>query len=151
MNPEQDLEIEIDFSDITLSEVDGVFEEVKKKMEEGFPHQQDWMIRTDFSISSKFGMGQMLLHLYGNGNIYIMSYIPSIGDVFYNPDITSISEWADQNGWKKPQPHRDLIRENKEFWKHFYDTYLLDSDYLDEVYGKRPQYEEKEEGDTNDS
>lgn len=142
--PELELDLSLDFSDITILETNGIFKDVKDKMAEGFPSKTSWMIRSSLTVSSRFGMGEMLLHFYHNGNIYIMDYKASIGDVFYNPDIQAISAWARESGWNIPQPHADLIRENKEFWKYFYDTLLLDSDYLDDAYGKRPQLEEEE-------
>ena len=146
MNESQpDLELELNFTDITLSETDGIYDEVKEKMESEFPFRNDWMVRSGLTITSRFGMGEMILHFYHDGNIYIIAYKPSMGDVFYNPDIQGLSEWAQENGWKIPQPHKDLIKSNKEFWRYFYDTLLLDSDYFDSIYGKRPQLEKEEE------
>ena len=47
--------------------------------------------------------------------------------------------WAQENGWKIPQPNPELVKVNKEFWKYFYDTLIIDSDYFDKLYGGRPQ------------
>jgi hypothetical protein len=46
--------------------------------------------------------------------------------------------WCQENGWKVPQPHPNLVKTDKVFWKHFYDTLIIDSDYMDEIYGIRP-------------
>ena len=55
--------------------------------------------------------------------------------------------WAQESGWKIPQPHYDLVKSDKEFWKHFYDTLIIDSDYLDKLYGERPQLQFRDCGD----
>lgn len=139
----------IDFTDLTLNEADGVFKEADKIMRMEIGHNnQDWILRSNLTISSNAGIGSMEAQFHGNKNIYILSYITSIGDLFYNPDIQIFSMWAQENGWNVPQPHHDLVRSNKSFWKHFYDTFVIDSDYLDNLYGKRNQeYDDKEDED----
>jgi len=136
-------EFVIDFTDITLSETDGVFKQVQEIMNKEVPNKEKWVIRSFVTIAGQVGMGTMEIQCHNDGSIYILEYMPSIGDLFYNPDIQVISMWAQTNGWKIPQPHSNLVRDNKEFWKHFYDTLIIDSDYFDELYGKRPQLEGK--------
>ena len=132
-------EFTINFTDITLNETDGVFEDVKKIMIEETHNSDKWVLRSFVTIVSDSGEGSMEIQCHGDGNLYILEYTASIGDLFYNPDIQAISMWAQENGWKIPQPHPELVREDKEFWKYFYDTLVIDSDYLDELYGGRPQ------------
>jgi len=132
-------EFTINFTDITLNETDGVFEETKNIMLKEVPYNDKWVLRSLVTISSDTGDGSMEIQCHGDGNIYILSYEPSIGDLFYNPDIQAISMWAQENGWNIPQPHPELIKTNKDFWKYFYDTLIIDSDYLDKLYGGRPQ------------
>jgi hypothetical protein len=139
-----EIELELNFSDITMAETDGVFEDVREKMVSEFPHSEKWVIRTDLTIEGQFGMGSMVINCFNDGSIYILEYQPSIGDVFYNPDVQAFSSWAQSSGWKIPQPHVDTIKSDKEFWKHFYDTLIIDSDYFDELYGKRPQLEKED-------
>ena len=133
------LEFMIDFTDITLNEADGVFKDVQNIMKKEPPGGDKWILRSDVTITGQAGMGIMEIQCHGDGSVYILQYSPSIGDLFYNPDIQAFSVWAQENGWKIPQPHYDLVKNNKEFWKHFYDTLLIDSDYLDSLYGIRPQ------------
>lgn len=134
-----DLEFEISFTDITLNETDGEYKKTKKIMESEFPYNSKWVIRTDTTIVSTSGFCSMEIQFHGDGSVYILNYVPSIGDVYYNPDIRVISQWCQENGWKIPQPVPDLIKSNKDFWKHFYETLVIDSDYFDNIYGKRPQ------------
>ena len=100
-----------------------------------------WMIRTTATITSSFGVGAMVLHFFDNKDILIDEYDPSTNDVFYNPDIAALSQWAADVGWNKPEPGVDIVRRNKEFWKYFWETYLIDSKYFDKVYGKRDEFE----------
>lgn len=137
----------LDFTDITLNETDGVFKEAQKIMVKEPPGGDKWVLRSDVTITGDVGMGCMIIQCHGDGHVYILDYIPSIGDLFYNPDIQAFSMWAQNNGWKIPQPHPDLVKANKEFWKHFYDTLVIDSDYLDNLYGKRPQLQIGEDSD----
>lgn len=139
--------VELNFTDITMSETDGIFSEVEKKMLGEFPYDNKWMIRTDLTIVSPTGIGEMILHCFHDGNILIVDYNPSMGDVFYNPDIQAISQWAQEGGWKIPQPGIDLIKQHREFWKHFYDTLVIDSKYFDNLYGIRPQLENENESE----
>jgi len=67
-----------------------------------------------------------------------------VGDLYYNPDIQVISTWAQENGWKIPSPSESLIRSDKAFWKHFWDTLIIDSEFFDRVHGKRPQLEQEQ-------
>ena len=134
-----DSEFVINFTDITLNETDGVFEETKSIMLKEPPFNDNWVLRSFMTIISDSGEGSMEIQCHGDGNIYILEYEPSIGDLFYNPDIQAISMWAQNNGWKIPQPNPELVKINKEFWKYFYDTLIIDSDYFDKLYGGRPQ------------
>lgn len=132
-------ECTINFTDITLNETDGVFEETKKVMLKEPPFSDKWVLRSIVTIITDSGDGVMEIQCHGDGNIYILDYDPSIGDLYYNPDIQAISVWAQENGWKIPQPNPELVKMNKEFWKYFYDTLIIDSDYFDKLYGGRPQ------------
>ncbi|MCD6435908.1 MAG: hypothetical protein J7L15_05920 [Clostridiales bacterium] len=134
-------EIELNFTDVTMAGTDGVFEEVNKLMSSEFTSDGRWMLRTEATIISKFGVGEVVLSLFHDKKVYIVDYEPSIGDVYYNPDIPALSQWSQQSGWRIPQPHVDLIKIDQEFWKHFYDTLIIDSDYFDKIYGKRVQLE----------
>jgi len=127
---------EIDFNDITMLEANGSYDEVKNIMAGDVA--QEWMLESDATIISNFGDSSFLLHLYYDGRIYIMSFKSSPGnEAYYNPDLRFLSFWAQESGWKVPQPFPDLVKEDISFWKHFWETKILDSDYLDEKIGKK--------------
>ena len=91
------IEYVIDFTDITLSETDGAFKEVEEIMVAEPPFNDKWVIRSFITIMSTGGVGSMEVQCHGDGKIYITDYHPSIGDLFYNPDIQVISMWAQKN------------------------------------------------------
>lgn len=134
---ENKFEPEFNFSDVTILQADGEYQEVKKIMEKELRKDATWMLRSDLTIDFPTGSCVMVLHFYDNGNIYITDYKSSVSDVFYNPDIPCLSIWAQENGWNVPQPHPDMIKAGLDFWKHFWDTRIIDSDYFDTRYGER--------------
>jgi len=83
--------------------------------------------------------------------VYIMEYIPSIKDVFYNPDISSLNRWLQEKGWNIPRPHKDLVNNDKGLWRHFWETYLIDSEYLDTLYGERDNIYGEDQGEEDGS
>lgn len=137
----KDVGVQIDFTDITMAETDGVFKDVCEIMLEEPPFNDSWMIRTTVTITSEFGIGAAILHFFGTGDILIEDYKTSANDVYYNPDIAALSQWSGDNGWNKPEPSVDIAKKNKDFWKYFWETFLVDSRYFDKVYGKRDEFE----------
>lgn len=137
----KEIGVQIDFTDVTMAETDGVYDEVAEIMLEEPPFNNSWMIRTTATITSEFGVGLMTLHFFGNKTILIDEYDPSVNDVYYNPDIAALSSWAVDVGWNKPTPGIDIAKRDKEFWKYFWETYLIDSEYFDKAYGKRDTFE----------
>jgi len=132
------MEFEIEFTDITLAEADGYFKEVQEIMKRDSPCKV-WHLRSNATITSESGIGIIEIQCNNEKDIYILNYNSSIGDLFYNPDIQALSMWAQESGWNIPQPHPDLVKSNISFWKHFWETFIIDSDYMDEKYGIRPQ------------
>ena len=138
----ENLEFKIDFTDRTLNEADGKYKRVKDIMSKEVSGSSRWVVRSEVSVSSNMGMCMFEIQCHEDGRLYLLSYAPSsVGDVYYNPDIQVISQFAQENGWCVPEPSESLIRSNKHFWKHFWETLLIDSKYLDDIYGKRPQLE----------
>ncbi len=125
----------IEFTDCVLIEGEGYYDKIKEIMKEDVANK--WMLRTNIIISSESGESSMILHFYADGKIVIMEYMPSMSDVYYNTDIQSLSFWSQDHGWGVPQPDKDLVLSNLTFWKHFWDTMLVDSDLLTRKYGSR--------------
>jgi len=139
---------EFHFSDPTILESEGDFDETNKIMEAELWKEHKWMIETGLMVKSEASFSEMTLHLYYDKNVIIIDYKSSEGDVFYNPDIQSLSIWCREHGWNLPQPYVDLIKTDIDFWKHFWDVCLVDSPYFDEKFGKRTvAYNDTEENE----
>jgi hypothetical protein len=99
------------------------------------------MLSSNLILYSSFGLAQFDLSFFKNKDIYIKEYSPSVAEVFYNPDIRCLTMWSFENGWNRPKPHRDLIDQDVELWRHFWETYLVDSEYLERKFGSRESTE----------
>lgn len=132
-----DLEFDMSFSDNTIVEGNGNYENIKKIMSEDFANDRGWMLRTRCTLTTTAGISELILHFYSDKKVYIIEYMPSIKDVFYNPDIQCLNLWLQNNGWGIPRPSKDLINSDKGLWKHFWEVYLIDSEYFDQLYGER--------------
>ena len=146
-----ELEFDISFSDVTIIEGEGKYDKVKAIMNEDFVGDSKWMLRSRCTLVTAAGLSEMVLHFYSDKKVYIMDYMPSIKDVFYNPDISSLNRWLQENGWGIPNPHKDLVDADKGLWRHFWETYLIDSEYLDLLYGERDNIYLDDEGDESGS
>jgi hypothetical protein len=151
-------EFNVYFTDVTLQQADGDFAEVKQMVESEFPYPEYWMLDSIITIDSQFGLATFSLHFFSDRKVKITKYNPSVGKVYYNPDIGALSEWLQCAGWHVPEPDELLVRENTGFWKHYWDTLLIDSDFFDKIYGVREHadpewignFEDDEEGDNEE-
>lgn len=130
-------EYEINMTDITLIESQGNFEVTTDIMKQDQVIVPDWVLSTQLSIDSSLGIAFFDLDLFSDGKVVITDYQPSIGDVYYNPDISCLVTWLKENGWKRIEPFPNLVKDDIDFWKHFWETGLLDSDFLEDRYGQR--------------
>jgi hypothetical protein len=136
---DNEIEFEFNFTDQTILETDGEFSEVVRLMEEEEVPVTEWYLKSILTIESDIGMARFSLNFRFDGRIIINEYDPSLGDVAYNPDLQALTAWASSKGWKIPEPNEMLVRQNIEFWKDYWETLLIDSPYLDELFGVRPQ------------
>ena len=68
-------ELEISFSDSTLIEAEGKFDQVKSLMENDSLGNTEWMLRTHCTLVTAGGISEMVLHFYSDGRVYIIDYI----------------------------------------------------------------------------
>ena len=129
-------QFELTFDDVTMQETEGIYEDVKRLVEEDYgPH--DWNVKSNLTIQSAFGMGNISLDFKADRAIRIINYSPGGANVFHNPDISCLMQWSQLAGWKIPQPTEASVRSNLMLWKHMWETLLIDSDYLDQRFGIR--------------
>jgi len=146
MGENEDLECEISFSDSTMLEGEGIYSNIKKIMKKDVG-DRDWMLRTFTTIITQSGESNFILHFWGNGDVYVIEYAPSIEGVYYNLDITALSSWSQVYGWHMPKISDDLIKKDIDLWKHFWETGLVGSDLLDKRYGVRDYLQGKEDNE----
>jgi len=141
----ESMEFEISFTDVTMLEGNGEFNDVSLIMQK--PQKQaggivvqipdkEWIIKSTVTIQHDFGFSMAACDFYYDGRIMILEYAPSIKDL-YTPDIRCLTAWAHKFGWKVPEPSPSVIRNWKEFWKIQWETYIVDSPYFKEKFGDR--------------
>jgi hypothetical protein len=131
------MDMEINFTDETMASCNGDFETVKNIMDLEEVGKTKWTIRTDVSINSDFGLGNMSLSCSYNKKVIIYEYDGLNNNITYNPEIIAIVTWAQEKGWDRPMVENDLARVNKHFWKHFYDSYIIDCELFEKIYKER--------------
>ena len=133
------------YSDITLNESDGEYIKVKELFEKEVIKSTEWMIETRFSIEYSFGLADFNLHFYSDKSIVIIEYIPSTGmsNSLFSQDLSYLYQWANEKGWSVPSVTDDLVKQNLVFWKHYWDTHLIDSNYFYKKYGDRDIIEDE--------
>jgi len=135
MDTQDNDEFDVSFSDLTLIEFEGKYSDIKDVMDKEHPN---WCLCTTMTITNPTtGCSNFELDLHHDGKIIITDYEPSIGDVFYNPDISCLSVWSQKSGWQIPEPLPDLVRIDIGFWKYFWETSIINSLFLDNKYGER--------------
>jgi hypothetical protein len=148
------MEFEIQFSDITLLEANGNYDKVCKIMSHEAEklivksHKNEWMVRSKVTIMSHFGFAFLICHFYNTGKVYIAEYLPSSKEA-HNADIKCLTYWCNEFGWKTPEPLPYVVDSWPVFWKSEWETYIVDSEYLDKKYGVRKEilFNENEEED----
>lgn len=139
------MEFEISFTDRTLLETNGEYDLVKQLMEKpqkivgriyaDIPSKQ-WVIKSRMTIQHSLGFAAMVCDFYHDGRVIISDYITSVKDV-HTPDVRCLSFWAQQSGWRVPEPKPSMIEEWADFWRRQWETYIVNSDYLDRKFGER--------------
>jgi len=140
----------VEFSDRTMIETGGNFDDVCKIMNSD-TQKSNWMIDTVTTIAFEGNITTLELHFYHNGDVYILDYAPSSYDVLYNMDIQYLSMWVQSHGWHIPEPHADLVRSNFTLWQRHWETSLVNSQYLESRIGQRVvEYTQEDESDESD-
>jgi len=151
------MDFEIVFTDLTLLQANGKYNKVctimnsemqsdllsvEKKLRKTKisvskpPSTSKWMLRSEVSIKSLFGYANLTCHFYSTGKIYVARYFPSVRDI-HNTDIRCLTHWANEYGWKVPEPLNHIVDEWPAFWRNEWETYIIDSAYLEKKYGPR--------------
>lgn len=136
---------EISFTDITLLEANGEYEQVKAIMEKPqkiighiyaqIPSKQ-WVVKSQITVQHALGFAAMVCDFYYDGRIIITDFASSLKDV-HTPDLRCLSYWAQKSGWQVPEPKPSLTEVWMDFWRRQWETYIVNSSYLDRKFGER--------------
>lgn len=130
------MEVTIEFTDLTMIESNGDYQKTNELMTREL--NNNWTLQTDIYIKNDFGVCKMTVQFSRNKNVVISNFTPSLqGQTLYNPDIPMFSTWVQERGWNVPIPEPGLVRLNIHFWKHFWETRLVNSQLLEQKFGKR--------------
>lgn len=152
------MDFEISFTDTTMLEANGEYEEVQRLMEAPQPFidkitvqlpSRSWVLKSKITIQHALGFCGMVCDFYHDGKVIVTSFMPSVRDV-HTPDMRCLSFWAQKFGWKVPEPKPSLVDENMEFWRRQWETYIVNSDYLDKKFGERKPYIFGDDADNED-
>lgn len=138
-----DLIIDINFSDLTLVEGRGNYNNIKRIFDNEPISPETWMLESHMTILWQTepdcplpmnGFFEAKIHAFSNGDITIMNCALPKG---VSRDIEVFSVWAQFNHWNRPKVSNDLVEGEIIHWKHYWDTFLIDSDLLEKKFGKR--------------
>jgi hypothetical protein len=133
----QPFEPKFSFTDLTIIEADGEHQAALSLMWK-YGAKRPWCLRSDLTISHPFGFCNMTLEFHDDGRVIITDFFPSNKDAQSNFDLRCLRAWTEANGWKVAEPTRHVVQEGRDFWKHIWSVWSVNSEYLDEKYGKRP-------------
>ncbi len=140
------MEFEISFTDLTMIEADGAYKEVCSLMEIEAEKSKiksknnNWMIRSKIVIVNPLGSSTLICHFYNDGRVFVADFFPSSKDI-HNVDIRCLSFWCSEKGWKKPSPLPAVADYWLPFWKKEWETFIVDSEYLEKKFGERREIE----------
>ena len=134
----REISFEPDFrwTDITIIEADSKYAAVCEIMKN---EPTPWCLRSDLTLVHPFGISLMTIEFFDDGRVVIVSCMPSTKDAASNFDTRCLTQWCGENGWKRPEPSKHVIMAMLDFWKHMWQVNTVDSSYLEERYGKRPE------------
>lgn len=150
----------IEFTDTTLRESHGHFDETTKLMEEG-GFLPEWMLRSTVFVSTVFVSATYTLHFWKSGRVDIYETDRSMQMNSSDEDLRELSLWCQKAGWKELGLNDRLLvdRHAYEFWRRSYIAGLIVNEQLQQheeeemarlskTYIREKEEEEEEDDDT---
>lgn len=151
-----DFNLEVKFTDRTMIEALGNYKNVKRIFDGEQFGGNKWMVESNISILwstepdaplPMSGYFEAQIHAFHDANLVLTACQLPRG---LSRDIEIFSAWAQANNWNRPKISDDLILQNMEQWKYYWDTFLLDSDLLHKKFGEREQSFEDSDNNVSD-
>lgn len=128
----------INVDNFTLIEFNSSYSSIFEEMEKD-QIISDWVLPTSLTVENETGVAMFKLEFRKNKDIYVFSYIPSNKQALYTQDISDLTSWAQEKGWNVPKVADFMVKENLDLWKYFWETGVVDSDYLSKRFGNRSE------------
>ena len=128
----------IEFTDTTLRQSRGYFDETKKLVDaDGW--NKEWMLRSTVFVSTQFVSATYILHFWKNGRITIYETDRPMQMDSVDEDLRELSQWCQKAGWQELSVDDRLLtdRHAYEFWRRSFIAGLVVSEKLQ-------QHEEEE-------
>jgi len=124
-------------SDATLIESEGNYIATKNIMSQ--ETGRVWMLETDATVETAMITSTYLLHMWKNGDMYIMKTDRPFLIELPDDDIRELSEWCSEHGWGVPIIHDRLLDDARgfDFWMRIYRAGIVSAPLL-------VKYEEEE-------
>ena len=128
----------IEFTDATLLQSKGYYEETKKLMEEDGPISE-WMLRSSVFVTAPMSAFSYILHFWKDGRVVIHETDRPMQIGSLDEDLRELSQWCKDAGWKELDVSDKLLvdRQAYEFWRRAFIAGLI-------VNEKLQQHEEEE-------
>ncbi len=128
----------IEFTDMTLRQARGYFNETKKLMDED-GSVPEWMLRSSVFVSTQFVSATYTLHFWKNGRVVIHATDRPMQMDSLDDDLRELSQWCHKAGWAELSVSDELLadRHAYEFWKRSFIAGLIVNEQLQ-------QHEEEE-------
>lgn len=139
------MEFEIQFTDVTMCEGGGKYSEIKDIMKKQLLKEgiksADWTIRSVVIIQHETGMCRMTCEFKFGPLVRICDYQSTSKDIF-NDDARCLCAWSNSSGWGIPDVSENAVLDSLEYWKTQWETFIVNSPYLEKRFGKRPEIDD---------
>jgi len=132
-NSDNKIDVDIEFTDATLSHYDCDFEKVNEVLSRGglFDMVGTWAVTSEVYLYTDLGLLQGRVSFYSDRTVGIFDCSCDNMDPQMNSEVPLFSQFVQQQGWNKPTVADSLARMDKYFWKYFYTTGIVNGNYLE--------------------
>jgi len=123
----------VEFTDITLRETDGHYDQVCELMKQDGAGQS-WMLQSRVVVNTNTIAGMFIINFWHDGRVIIDELLrPSSLDL-PNDDIGELKTWADEHGWEQPEPAKKLLDSPRmfDFWERQYQSGFIKCSTIEE-------------------
>src|SRR3990167_8397244 len=116
-----------------MREANGVYANVVELMKkDGAP--ETWMLRTAIFLDIGIMPGTLIINCWSDGRIIKDEVMRPLSTDIPSDDILALKDWAEERGWKQPQPSKTQLDSPRgfEFWQRQYQAGLISCTEIEE-------------------